>query len=221
MWYRNQPGTGIGAGVVTGLLVLALIGCGPKPTESELRARLQEVTGTVLVNGKPARVGDIMSHGDSIETGADSSVHLLLEKRGGLSLRAYSRLRLDHKEKKLSLGLERGDLITAFHKIKANEDISVVTPTAVAGVRGTHFFIKVHHDDHVYVCTCNGKVHYQGHGHDEGHVVEAGHHAAHHYRRVNGVVERALGEMEHHENHELERTAQLIGKEIAWKKSAN
>ena len=205
--------------IAIALFFSILVACGKQPGEPAiLKARVAGVTGDVQVNGEAATVGRLLQHGDRLTTGAGARLDLVLQKRGGLTLRENSELILELEPNKIDLKLGRGDLLSSFHRVPASQNVSVVTPTAIAGVRGTHFFVKVHHDDHTYICTCNGRVHKQGHGHAEGEVVEAVHHKAFDFKRNDGKVVRGDAEMLHHEDSHMERNARLIEKELDWEK---
>ncbi len=99
----------------------------------------------------PVQVGTTLKEGDTIKTGADTSVDLFLDQNGpGIGLNANSTLRfekLSYQDSILGdiidtrLDLKEGQLVGTVDKLIAGSRYEVKMPTGVAVVRGTEFFI--------------------------------------------------------------------------------
>lgn len=118
-------------------------------------AILQEVEGDVTFvkgGGKRSFVaydGVALQQGDSVRTGKDSSVHIVLENEDEIVLGAESHILISElAESNTSIKLSSGGL---WNKIKrffgASDTYEIETPTAVMGVRGTMFHVNVDADD--------------------------------------------------------------------------
>ncbi|MEW5725325.1 MAG: FecR family protein [Thermodesulfobacteriota bacterium] len=105
-------------------------------------------------------VGRILSIGQAIETGPDGRVVLELEDGSRLELFEDSRIELaevlTEEEKEISFSMVMGYLHLKLKKLFAPN--LVVTPTVVAGVRGTEFMVSVADDGASVVSVSEGRV---------------------------------------------------------------
>ena len=109
--------------------------------------------GEVTVNGKPVNDGTLIHAGDSIVTGEDSHVVLVIGDTA-LTLRAASRLETGGKNLLVSaLRMVSGGMLAVFGK--RSESFDVQTPTATIGIRGTGIYTEVDAEK-TYFCTCYG-----------------------------------------------------------------
>lgn len=135
------------------LLIAALIATGAHAADA---GRVKVVKGTVQVEregksfaatvGMPVRVGDV------ITTGAGGSVGITFQDDSLLSIGPDSVLSVDrfvfdnttHKGE-FETSLKRGTLAAVSGKLvkEQPESMRVKTPTAIMGVRGTEFAVKV------------------------------------------------------------------------------
>ena len=100
----------------------------------------------------PLKAGDVLHPGDTIKTGADSGVDLLLEHvKSTLGLFSDTVLKLDRlsyedtrtgRITQTRLDLKAGELMGTAAKQLAGSRFEVNTPKTVAYVRGTTFFIN-------------------------------------------------------------------------------
>jgi hypothetical protein len=118
--------------------------------------QVKKVSGSVeLVRGGKqitVKVGQTLLKGDKLITGNDGSVGMIFSDDSGLSMGTDSQMTLkdyafDPARDKLSfwIKLKRGTMVYfsgIIAKIRKNQ-VNVETPTAVMGVRGTRFAVKV------------------------------------------------------------------------------
>lgn len=122
---------------------------------SSVIAILEEVNGDVtFVKGGGKRSftaynGAALRQGDSVRTGKDSSVNIVLENEDEVVLGADSHILISELvEGNTSIKLSSGGL---WSKVKrffgASDTYEIQTPTAIMGVRGTLFHVDVNADD--------------------------------------------------------------------------
>jgi hypothetical protein len=118
---------------------------------------IHRLEGRVHVNGRPARVGDRVAVGDEVATGSASQVVFVIERSVYL-LRADTRLVVAPTESAAmksaasrALKLLHGKMLACF----GGGRHQVITPTAVAAIRGSAAYVEAA-DDHTYVCLCYG-----------------------------------------------------------------
>lgn len=136
---------------------------------------------------KPARVGNKVHEGDTIETNAKSYVKLVMHDRNILVISENTKLKIESynspsSPKTVLINLVHGSV---RHKLEQkyadkSEKYEVVTPTAIAGVRGTDFIVEYDHKlGHTIVSTIEGSVHFDliknGSRENNPQVIPAGH----------------------------------------------
>ncbi|MCP5502465.1 MAG: FecR domain-containing protein [Leptospiraceae bacterium] len=138
------------------IIFAVLFQCKGKNEEPNIfRARVSFIQGTITVtseNGmqKKISIGSSLEEKDKIETGKDSYLELLLVSGAKIRLKSQTNLvlqELSPDKKNTELKLLNGTLISTVNKKNKEESFKVETPTAVAGVRGTLFLIKVETKD--------------------------------------------------------------------------
>ena len=93
---------------------------------------------------KDVEIGDVLKEGGSVKTGADSLVDLKFNDGTGMRITENSIFSIDDVSLvNVSVGLEKGGLISKFTKKFSAQEFSVHTPSAVAGIRGTELIFKV------------------------------------------------------------------------------
>jgi hypothetical protein len=114
-----------------------------------------EMKGEVLVNGKPANEKTVITPADKITTGANSYViaavganAFILRDRSVLDLGGGNPL-------KTVMRLVTGKLLGVFGKLGSNQSLSLRTPVATIGIRGTGVYAESD-PDKTYLCTCYG-----------------------------------------------------------------
>ena len=96
-------------------------------------------------------------------------------------------------------------------------EFEVSTPTTVAGIRGTAFYVRVESEDSSYICTCNGELETHGHGGEHRQSLAGEHHNALRYRRdADGSVTAEPGEMLYHTDDDMNLLAFKLDYRIPW-----
>ena len=135
--------------VVVAALALAL------PAQADV-GQIKVVAGQVAVDRKgqsiPGRVGLVLEADDVLRTGANGSVGITMRDNSLLSAGPNSILALERFEfdpttsdGRFDARLQRGTLAVVSGRIakKAPQAMTVRTPSAVLGVRGTEFVVSV------------------------------------------------------------------------------
>ncbi len=108
-----------------------------------------------------AEVGMPVSAGDSVRTGADGTAIVELAGQGELKLRENTTVALDSLGERSSVSLSAGGLFARVVRRMTGRFL-VRTQTAVAGVRGTEFFVaygrKLDRNPDIWLCVNEGSV---------------------------------------------------------------
>lgn len=138
--------------VVVALAAILAVNCKPQRSAqtNEIKGHLVFLKGEVTVNNKEARMGLQVQQDDVIETGKKSAATIQFPGSALIKLKASTKLEV----RRLLMGADKPEigLVQAkgntFNKIvKGQADYNLSTPTAVAGVRGTTFSVKVNNKD--------------------------------------------------------------------------
>jgi len=107
-------------------------------------------------------IGSDLHPGDLVRTGPGALAVLELGERGQVKLRELTELSLDSLGTRTSVTLNRGGLFSRIKRLFGTEAYEVKTPSAVAGVRGTEFFVaygrKIEDEYDVWLCVNEGAV---------------------------------------------------------------
>lgn len=99
--------------------------------------------------------------GDILETGTNSLLILQLNNKSKIKLRENTILVLESTGKDTSLRLNRGSVFSRVNKL-VNGTFTLRTPSMVAGVRGTEFFVAygktIETEPDVWLCVNEGSV---------------------------------------------------------------
>lgn len=133
---------------------------------SKLTGIVLFAVGDVKSAGKKLKSGDIISENEVIQTGKKSTCDLQLkESEAGIVVRMKSESTFELKTKVVkdqvtpSPVIKAGNvLVNVSGKLKTNENFQIVTPTTVAGVRGTKFEVNVKEDGSTTISVSEGAV---------------------------------------------------------------
>ncbi|MEO1171665.1 MAG: FecR family protein [Myxococcota bacterium] len=143
----------------------------PAAEPQQIVATLGAAEGKVTVNRKPAEVGQELAQGDVVQTkGKKSSADIHMTDGSRIRLGAKAKLQLSKVETEVSVKLLLGKL---YSWISPGTPYEVETTNAVAGVRGTKFFVE-EKKAKTYVCVCEGTVAVKGEKNEEEVVLTAG-----------------------------------------------
>lgn len=137
---------------------------------TDLKAALIGLEGKVRVNGKPAKVGRGLKVGDQINAGKKSWADVELTGGSRIRLAARSKLTIEDEGPQFSVRLALGKL---YSLIAPGTRYQVQTSNAVAGIRGTAFFVE-EKKNKSYFCVCEGEIGVKGPKDDTETVLKAG-----------------------------------------------
>lgn len=208
------------------LLLLTALGVplsasgGGEKTAAPLRVTITHVEGTVKVDGKPAAVGQDIPLKTVLSTEAASACLVEFDGKNLLHVGEGTIAELDFTALEKTIAVKSGFVAGVMKKLAnlapGRYGMNVRTRTAVAGVRGTVFFLKAEDADNTYVCTCNGVVHLQDPSAGNARTVEAAHHEAYRYTAKDGSVTAGDAGMLYHTDQLMELGAARIGVKIDW-----
>ena len=193
---------------------LALGGAGA--AQAQARSNVVSSAGDVLVNGKKLLTGQPIAAGDAIATGTKSNLVVVMGS-SAFQVRPNTKLVFDGAVSTQivnTLRLINGAVVSVWGKGDARR---IVTPTLVAGIRGTGVYTEVlaEQDNRSYFCTCYGTVELTS-GQDKI-TSTTDHHAAFWGEaKPQGGKSLTPGQMLNHTDDELEYLAHLVGQKTAW-----
>lgn len=205
--------------LIVGLTAMFLTSCGAKATKGVTSVgEIVYMEGTVMVNGSPVEIGDVATHGDVIVTGSNSYVEVQFGDKRIFRASENATLTLDSGEK--TLQLKAGALSVVQSKAKFfffDKPWVVKTPTTIAAVRGTVYYVKVESDDSTYFCLCNGKIRLKDAVDGKVKDLEAIHHSAVRLiRQPDGSIAYEDAAMLFHTDDDMESLADRISEVIDW-----
>lgn len=128
--------------------ILAALACGKEKPVEVTSMVIVHTSGDAVVVKKgqteAARTGLLVHEADEIRTRAGS---VDLQTRGGSAVRVKENTTMTVAQLlgrgDARLSLKQGSLLASVKKSSADEEFAIVTPTAIAGVRGTTFSVSV------------------------------------------------------------------------------
>jgi hypothetical protein len=179
--------------------------------------RIEFFAGEVLVDGKTPETGDVLARGSVLRTGSDGLVDIVFGNGNALRIEENTELSLDLVDPSVGLDVRRGTVAAVFQGLETigsgrDDTFRIQTPSTVAGVRGTAFFIRIEDADRTYVCTCHGILEFA----ESGLTVRAARHAATRFTRANGEVTAEKAPELYHDTDSLNAVADVAGVTIAW-----
>lgn len=135
------------------LILVSVISCSKKMEKSDLLVKLGLFAGDVTVERNsqsiPVALDMKLLPNDIITTGPNSSATLVFANIGISKIQEKSLILLkalfqDQTGDQIRLNLKKGTLLSSLKKLtKTTSHFEIETPTAVAGIRGTTFMVKV------------------------------------------------------------------------------
>jgi hypothetical protein len=175
--------------------------------------------GTVTIDGRSAAIGDTVPLGSVVTTSEQSLADIEFSARNVMRLSESTTLVFNPRNLQTGSELRLGALTLVLKNLPSGsvgENLLVRTPTVVAGVRGTSFFVKVESPSSAYVCACNGVVQVLGADGSLLRELIASHHKA---VRVAGSTDQPQvtdAPLLYHTDEDVEKVAAAIGYKIDW-----
>lgn len=188
------------------------------------KASIIYIEGDVSMNGSPAAVGDEVLPGAVLATARDSLCQIVFNTKNIIHMAAGTTLHFDPRAVSLGATLQKGAVAMVLRNlnpfISANPAdelrFTIRTSTAVAGVRGTCFFVAVEDDNNTYVCACNGAIHLEGSdGQFTQNLASSHHEELRVTRSASGISARAAP-MLYHTDQDVEAIASKIDEKVDW-----
>ncbi|MEW5733435.1 MAG: FecR domain-containing protein [Thermodesulfobacteriota bacterium] len=187
------------------------------------RAVVRIATGQVSINGKPAFAGDAVTDGALLETGKGSFCVIIFDQKNTIAVSADTRVTLALAGKEKALDIAKGavaSLVRGLARISGGTAYAytVKTPTAICGVRGTAFFVKVESPKKTYVCLCNGSLELSAASGGKVEQLTANHHKAFWVTEKGASIIISSALPDFHTDGEMESLATVIGETMDWSK---
>lgn len=184
-------------------------------------ARITRLEGMVTVNGRQADIGRQLKDGDHVSTGKKSLCEIVFAEKNILRLTDETSMKISVNGRKKNLELIKGTFFALARKLslygnRRQMALTVNTPTAICGVRGTAFCMRVENPEDSYVCLCNGKMHVAAKGGRNALDAEAVHHKAFRLTASAGAVGLTPAEMIYHTDADVESLAGEISEKMDW-----
>jgi hypothetical protein len=203
-------------------ILCCLSGCRKtEQTAPNVTVRVDYVNGEVSIDGRTVEPGAAVKAVFTVKTGAASACGIIFNEKNILHVDENTEAYVDLASDLKRVDLRRGTLASALRKLAAlssaeEERFRVSSPTAVAGVRGTVFFVKVEDQGSTYLCTCNGVLHLRDRQDGNARRVESAHHEAYRFSKSGDAYSSSGAPMEYHTDQMMELGAARIGETIDW-----
>lgn len=179
--------------------------------EAPREGRISYVSGRVTVNGGAVSSGEPVVSGDVISTGPGSEADVEIRDVSIFHIKENTRVELESLLTRPALRVARGWFLTI---VKRKTPFQVQTPTVLAGVRGTVFFLRVYDEERTYLCNCNGKIDlYDAASGRELRGVSSVYHTAFQLSRANGGVQIERSRLLYHEDPDILRMSGRFSRE--------
>jgi len=190
-----------------------------EPEDAKVSAVVSFLQGEVTINGQTAEEGESVPIGARIETGSNSFVEITFGRQNIFRVEAETITTVSIGQTDRRIQIEKGSIDAVFERlgmITNNDQFRVETPSVVAGIRGTVFYIKVEQPDTTYLCTCHGTVHQQASDGTVEKDITAYHHKAYRYIKTDTGIHIETGSLIYHDDQSMQRLGEKIGVKIPW-----
>ena len=199
---------------ISAILLLLLLSCTKGSlTESPV---ISAFAGELTVNGNSSKTGVPVKYGDIIKTGQNSFCEIKLNELSIIKLSQNTEFVFNISETENSFELHSGSLAGLTRKkfVKQNQYL-IKTPTGIAAIRGTAYFIHIESPDSTYFCVCNGTVSIKG---ETEETITSTHHKAMRITKKPGskLSSGKNAPLLYHTDADIEKLADKIGEKINW-----
>ena len=201
--------------------ILAILLAVSAPAFSADRASIVYLEGDVTMNGSLASIGDAVPPGAVLTTAADAVCQIVFNTKNIVHMTGGTTLRFDQGALSRGATLQKGAIAMVLRNLAAapNDELkfSIKTSTAVAGVRGTCFFIEAEDENNTYICACNGAIHLEGDGGMTRNLASSHHQEVRVTRSASGLSVNSAPLL-YHTDADVESIAARINEKIDWTK---
>ena len=207
---------------LVGVLALVLFASGAAAFAAD-RASIIYTEGDVTMNGSPASVGDDVLPGATLRTAPDAVCQVVFNRKNIVHIAGGTILTFDPKVLSQGATLQKGAIAMVLRNLAGTTNpgelrFRIRTSNAVAGVRGTCFFVNVEDDNNTFICCCNGVLHLKNTGGDTLQNLAGSHHQEVRVTRTGNGVSAAPAPLLYHTDADVEAIAARIGETIDWTK---
>ena len=207
------------------LVVFSLAASGTREKDSErsdtekIEAVVTYIQGEVTINNQPGAEGNTVPLGATVKTGEDSAVEITFGSQNIFRVEAETITTIHIGKNERRIQVQKGSIDAVFERLgmfAGNDQFRVETPSVVAGIRGTVFYINVEKADTTYLCTCHGTVHQEAAGDSVEKDVTAYHHKAYRYIKTDSGVKIESGSLIYHDDEAMQSLGNKIDVKIPW-----
>ncbi len=207
-------------------MVVSSIGAsGTREKETEtsgaekIEAIVTYIQGEVTINNESVEEGAVVPFGSTVQTGPNSAAEITFGRQNIFRVEAETITTVSIGQTERRIQIEKGSIDAVFDRlgmIANNDQFRVETPSVVAGIRGTVFYIKVEQPDTTYLCTCHGTVHQETVDDAVEKDVTAYHHKAYRYIKTSSGVKIETTGLDYHDDAAMDGLGEKIGVKIPW-----
>lgn len=188
-----------------------------------IEAEMSYLEGDVQVNDEEAEPGQFIPLGSRVKTGPASYCEITFGSKNIFRVEENTLTTISIGEEKKIIDIERGSIDAVFNRLEnlaGIPEFSITTPSMIAGVRGTVFYLKVEDPRNTYLCTCNGTILQRGadQAPEQNLEVTATHHKAYRYTKTSEGTKIESAGMLYHTDETMDSVAEKIDVKIPWGK---
>ena len=182
-------------------------------------ASIAYIEGQATIDGKAASIGDTVPLGSIVATQEQSLCEIRFNGKNAIRLAESTSFVFNPANVQSGSELKQGALILVLKNLTAGSGVSgfrLRTPSALAGVRGTSFFVKAVDARNTYVCCCNGAVHVEDAAGGSPMDITAPHHKAYLFQTTDSGIGLVDSTLLYHSDADMEKVASGVGVTIDW-----
>ncbi len=200
------------------LIAMFSVSAGCKKQDVSWDGKILFFTGNVLINDQQAVIEQIIKPGEEIVTSTGSVCDIIFNEKNIIRIAENSSVVLNLSDEEKNLELKQGAVTNVLKKlIRTDKDIfKVITPAAVAAIRGTSFFVKIENQNATYICDCNGVLEVSDLRGEKSQTLEASHHKAVRISKNGSGFIISEAKMLYHDDAGMQALADKIKVKIDW-----
>lgn len=185
------------------------------------KGNVKYLEGEVSINGAIAQLRSVVSDNDIIKTGKNSYCDVVFNKGNIFHLEPDTVIVIKMSETRFEI--KSGAMAAVFSRLKnilpKKKMLTLHTPSASAGIRGTVFYIRVEDQNNSYICTCNGTL--ELNSGTKSFWNTSKHHKAFRFTKENDSIKVSSAGLLYHTDAEMDHLAGEINTTIPWVKNTN
>ena len=191
-----------------------------QPAPLPYQGVISYLEGEVSLDGTPGEIGQIVAPGALVSTGPEGFCEIRFGEKNIFQIMPDTLARINLDQGTGRIDVEKGALALLLNRLAVlggDEEFQVTTPVAIAGVRGTAFFVKVESETSTYICACNGSLDTVDTSGTTEVPLSSRHHMALRYALDGaGKVVTSSPGLLYHDDEDMEALAGRIDETIDW-----